>query len=305
MLAVTRKDLATVVRNKGVRIPLIAAPVVILVILPVLLVTGGELISQSAPAAFSDRTGGGQAFADRFTPEAAQSLTGISGPGQWAAFVLQVFLAPLYLLIPLMVATVIAADSFAGERDRGTLEALLHTPTTDAELLTAKFLAAWLPAMVVSLGGFVVYSVVANVVAWPYIGRIFFPDLTWLLLAFRDTRRGGPRPRDHGDRLQPRAVPAGRPPVRLPASCCPSSCSSSGRSVAPCCSTPAGAHAGCPGVAGGWPRAARRGRQVHPGTARGSAVGRLRRRRRPALRARCEQRAGRPRPAGGSPGATV
>lgn len=184
VIAVTRKDLATVVRNKGIRIPLIAAPVVILVVLPVVLVTGGELLTQSAPTALSDPTGGGATFADRFTPEDATSLTGIPGPGRWSAFVLLVFLAPLYLLIPLMVATVIAADSFAGERDRGTLEALLHTPTTDAELLTAKFLAAWIPAMVVSLGGFAVYSVVANVVAWPHIGRVFFPDVTWLILAF-------------------------------------------------------------------------------------------------------------------------
>ena len=184
VFAVTRKDLATVVRNKGVRIPLIAAPVVILIVLPVLLVTGGELLTASAPTAFTDPSGGGSAFAERFTPEDATSLTGITGPGRWSAFILLVFLAPLYLLIPLMVATVIAADSFAGERDRGTLEALLHTPTTDAELLTAKFLAAWIPAMIVSLGGFAVYSVIANLIAWPQIGRIFFPDFTWLALAF-------------------------------------------------------------------------------------------------------------------------
>ena len=181
--AVMRKDLATVLRNKGVRVPLIAAPTVILVLLPVLLVTGGDVLSSAAPVALQDPTGGGATLADRFTPETATAVTGIAGDGRWAAFVLKVFLAPLYLLIPLMVATVIAADSFAGERDRGTLEALLHTPTTDAELLTAKFLAAWVPAMVVSLGGFVVYSVVANLVAWPQIGAIFFPDLTWLVLA--------------------------------------------------------------------------------------------------------------------------
>lgn len=181
--AVMRKDLATVLRNKGVRVPLIAAPTVILVLLPVLLVTGGDVLSSAAPVALQDPTGGGATLADRFTPETATAVTGIAGSGRWAAFVLKVFLAPLYLLIPLMVATVIAADSFAGERDRGTLEALLHTPTTDAELLTSKFLAAWVPAMVVSLGGFVVYSVVANLVAWPQIGAIFFPDLTWLVLA--------------------------------------------------------------------------------------------------------------------------
>lgn len=181
IMAITRKDLATTQRNRGVRIPLVAAPVVILVVLPVLLVTGGDLLAQSTAGSLGD--GGAAVLTDRFTPEVAESTTGIVGEGRWAAFVLEVFLAPLYLLIPLMVATVIAADSFAGERERGTLEALLHTPTTDRELFTAKFLAAWLPAVAVSLGGFVVYCVVANAVAWPQIGRIFFPNLTWLTLA--------------------------------------------------------------------------------------------------------------------------
>jgi ABC-2 type transport system permease protein len=91
-------------------------------------------------------------------------------------FVLEVFIAPLYLLVPLVVATVIAADSFAGERERGTLEALLHTPTTDRELLTGKFLAAWLPAVTVAWAGFAVYSVLANVLMWPARERIFFPS---------------------------------------------------------------------------------------------------------------------------------
>lgn len=184
IMAVARKDLATILRNKGIRIPLVAAPTVILIVMPILLVTGGDLLAQAAPVAIHDAGGGAATLTDRFTPEFAEEVTGITGPGRWAAFILEVFLAPLYLLVPLMVATVIAADSFAGERDRGTLEALLHTPTTDRELLTAKFLAAWIPAVVVSLGGFVVYSVVANLVSWPSIGRIWFPTPAWLLLAF-------------------------------------------------------------------------------------------------------------------------
>lgn len=177
--AVARKDLATVLRNRGVRIPLVAAPTVILVVLPILLVTGGQALTSGAPGAITDSG----AFGSQFTPEVAQQATGIAGAGSFTAFILEVFLAPLYLLIPLMVATVIAADSFAGERDRGTLEALLHSPTSDSELFTAKFLAAWIPAMVVSLAGFVVYSVIANVVAWPELGRVFFPTRTWLVLA--------------------------------------------------------------------------------------------------------------------------
>jgi ABC-type Na+ efflux pump permease subunit len=92
------------------------------------------------------------------------------------------FLAPMYLVLPQMVASVIAADSFAGERERKTLEALLYTPTTDGELLLAKLLSAWVPAIVVAWGGFVVYAVVVNVAAWPTMGRIFFPNTMWVVL---------------------------------------------------------------------------------------------------------------------------
>lgn len=181
--ALTRKDLATILRNNGIRIPLVVAPVLILVVLPVLLVAGGELLASSPNVSVGNLIGdtGTIADADRAMQEA---ITGVSGRGTWAAFVLQIFLAPLYLLIPLIVATVIAADSFAGERERGTLEPLLHTPTTDVELMVAKFLSSFIPAVVVALTGFVVYSFVANVIAWPYVGRVFFPDRTWLLLAF-------------------------------------------------------------------------------------------------------------------------
>lgn len=181
--ALVRKDLATITRNNGIRVPLVVAPIVILVLLPILLVTGGEFVASSTSVPIEQFAGetGTIGDADRSAQEAA---TGVSGPGAWAAFILQVFLAPLYLLIPLIVSTVIAADSFAGERERGTLEPLLHTSTTDAELMTAKFLSSFIPAVVVAFGGFVVYSVVANAVAWPYIGQLFFPNRTWLLLAF-------------------------------------------------------------------------------------------------------------------------
>ena len=36
--------------------------------------------------------------------------------------------------------------------------------------------------MAVSLFGFVAYALVANVAAWPIMGRVFFPNATWLVL---------------------------------------------------------------------------------------------------------------------------
>ena len=82
-----------------------------------------------------------------------------------------------------MVATVIAADSLAGERERKTLETLLSAPISDRELLAGKLLAAWVPAVLVGLGGFMAYGVTANLVAWPVMGEVFFPNATWRVLA--------------------------------------------------------------------------------------------------------------------------
>ena len=54
-------------------------------------------------------------------------------------------LAPLFLIVPLMVSAVLAADAFAGEKERKTLESLLHSSISARDLFVAKFLTAFLP----------------------------------------------------------------------------------------------------------------------------------------------------------------
>jgi ABC-type Na+ efflux pump permease subunit len=90
----------------------------------------------------------------------------------------------MFLLVPLMVAVTIAADSFAGEKERKTLEALLYTPTTNRELFVAKLLSGWVPAIAVAWVGFVLYIVMANAAAWTQMQRIFFPNAMWVVLIF-------------------------------------------------------------------------------------------------------------------------
>jgi ABC-2 type transport system permease protein len=174
-----RKDISAVLRNRGVRIPMLVAPIVLLVGLPILLVGGMQFLQETATTVMT----GEQPVTDAPAPEVLEGVTGEEGLRAFVVFILEVFLAPLYLLVPLVVATVIAADSFAGERERRTLEALLHSPASDSELLVGKLLAAWIPAVTVGLVGFAVYSVVANAVAWPVMGEVFFPSRVWVLLA--------------------------------------------------------------------------------------------------------------------------
>lgn len=78
-------------------------------------------------------------------------------PGAAAeAFLYQQFLL-LFLVAPIVGAVSLAAYSVVGEKQGRTLEPLLTTPVTAAELLIAKVLASFLPAVAVEAAGLVVY----------------------------------------------------------------------------------------------------------------------------------------------------
>lgn len=172
--AVVRRDLLIVTRAKAVILPLIIVPFILLVGLPAL----AGLAPQAADAV---STGDVEQLIRVLPPSVLAGLP--DDPGLVAGYVFVVYvLAPMLLILPIMFATVIAADAVAGERERGTLEALLLTPLSDRELFTGKMLAAWLPAVAVGLGGAVVYAITANLAIGTQLGRLVLPNLEFLLL---------------------------------------------------------------------------------------------------------------------------
>jgi ABC-type Na+ efflux pump permease subunit len=175
--AIVRKDLTVVTRSRGVLLPLIIVPIVMLIVLPGLTVFAPSLVN--VPGMDLDEL---DQFLDRMPSGLKGELAGYDEAQQMVVLALVYLLAPFYLMVPLMVASVIAADSFAGEKERKTLEALIYTPTSDLELFIGKLLAAWVPAVGVALGGFVLYSLVANLAAWPVVGRALFPNPMWAVL---------------------------------------------------------------------------------------------------------------------------
>ncbi len=175
--AIVRRDLMAVTRSKPVMLPMIILPIVIVVVLPALVALAPNMINLPGMS-------GGQigSFLQRMPAGLKAELAGLNETQQVIVLMLTYFFAPMFLLLPIMVAIVIAADSFAGEKERKTLEALLYTPTTDGELLLGKMLSSWLPAMTVAFGSFILYSITANLVAGPVIGHVFFPNLMWVVL---------------------------------------------------------------------------------------------------------------------------
>jgi ABC-2 type transport system permease protein len=69
----------------------------------------------------------------------------------------------LYQLLPAILASMIAADAFAGERERRTLETLLATPLSENAIFIGKTLASVTFALTVSLVSFTCALIVSSV----------------------------------------------------------------------------------------------------------------------------------------------
>lgn len=179
--AMIRKDLKVVLRTKALLLPLILVPLIVQVIMP----AGFAIMASFLP--LEETAGEIEDLESMFAAMPAsitEQLEGLDARQLFLVLMLVYLFAPMYLIVPLMVSSVFAADSFAGEKERKTLEALLHSPLTDSELIIGKMLGAWLPAVAVSVGSFILYTLVANGAGWPVMGRIFFPNLMWIILVF-------------------------------------------------------------------------------------------------------------------------
>ncbi|MBZ0305752.1 MAG: ABC transporter permease subunit [Anaerolineae bacterium] len=176
--AIIRKDLKVVFQSKAVLMPIIIVPLLLLVLIP-----GGMGIALTRVEMPEDDLKDFDLMFDRMPDSISRQLDDLdSRQDKIAVLVLVYMFAPMFLILPLMTANVIAADSFAGEKERKTLEALIYTPTSDEELYFAKVLAPWLAALGVTLIGFLLYAVLVNVVLWPVKAAIFFPTLMWVVL---------------------------------------------------------------------------------------------------------------------------
>jgi ABC-type Na+ efflux pump permease subunit len=178
IFAIASKDMKAALQNKGVSIPLIVVPLLMLGGMPVIGAFAPQLQDiPGAPFAGMDN------FLDRLPTGLQAALQGHDEVQSIVVLVLNYFMASMYLIVPLMVSSVIAADSFAGEKERKTLEALLYTPLTDREILVGKMLGAWLPAVAIAWVGAALYATVANIASGPTLGYMLFPNPMWVALA--------------------------------------------------------------------------------------------------------------------------
>ena len=182
ILAIARKDWIEVRQNKYAWMPILILPILFDVLMPlviILLMTNAKM-DPKVLTADADLE-----MFFRAMPESIAQFLHPEQPIQYAiTTILGYMLAPLFLMLPLMFSVTIAAESFAGERERKTMEALFYTPATDAELFLGKVMAAAVPSIGITWIGFAIYTLILNLAPYTIFQRFWFPLPTWWPLIF-------------------------------------------------------------------------------------------------------------------------
>lgn len=172
------KDWKEIRQNRMAWLPALIVPLLFTLGAPLLILSLANL--PEAGMGTSDT----QALLLLMPPAVTEQLAGLTGEQATIVLLLGFIYAPLFLIVPLIVASVFGADSIVGEKERKTLEALLYTPASDRELYLAKLLSSVVPAIALSWGSFILYSIVLNVAGAQLMGRIWFPLPHWFPLIF-------------------------------------------------------------------------------------------------------------------------
>lgn len=168
-IAIAIKDMREVFSSVSIYGPMIGVPMFFAIALPFLTV---YVALHAAPS-----------IASRI---AAGAVSGVS-PSQINSLSFMYFFAinvlgPIFLTIPIFTASVIAADSFAGEKERKTSENLLAAPITNGELLLGKILASLIPTIVLTVAVFGIYGATVNFLSFQEFGTYILPTPTWIMM---------------------------------------------------------------------------------------------------------------------------
>lgn len=166
-IAIIKKDLRGLVLNKRLFPPLLIVPFVFTVVLPSVFI----LMTHFAPDEMKEM----QMLLD-LLPFQAQ---GGNMQLQFISLLINHLIPVFFMIIPIMAASIMAASSFAGEKEKRTLETLLYCPLTIRNIFQAKVVASFLLSMLVSCGSFVVMLLVVEIETLLLTGSLIHLNINW------------------------------------------------------------------------------------------------------------------------------
>jgi len=166
---IVRKEWAEVFKNRMVLFTVAFLPL-IMTALPLAIIYGtgtanvGNSLNSDVPAEMVN----------------AMCTKGLSGAECFQVFMVSEFMM-LFMILPLAIPGTIAAYSIVGEKTTRSLEPLLATPITTAELLIGKCLAAVIPAVIATYGAFGFFAIGSWILVKNKLLLTALLDARWLI----------------------------------------------------------------------------------------------------------------------------
>jgi len=151
---VATKDLSVFRNNKFILYSLIAMPLIMGLLIPVMLI---------------------------YTLQLQVAVLTQAELFETAAYLVSTF-SSFFVLIAVTLPTLIASYSFIGEKLEKSLEPLLATPTTDGELLFGKSLGAFIPCIGATYIGELMFVILIDGWSITNLGTMLLPTAYWALV---------------------------------------------------------------------------------------------------------------------------
>lgn len=168
------KDIHTIMKNKKIIGIMCLVPFVLTIIMPTILIVSVKNSNIEISA-----------FLKVFEKALNMSLERFSLIEQKKIiidFIIYNILPIFFMLIPTMISTIVSANSFVGEREKGTLETLFLSPLRVRDIFIAKVKVSILFSMILNIIFFVIMSIALNVVLYICKLNLFIPNVKWWIL---------------------------------------------------------------------------------------------------------------------------
>ena len=91
-----------------------------------------------------------------------------------------------FIILAAIIPTAVASYSVMGEKVEKTLEPLMATPLTDGEIILGKILSAFIPCILATYLGAIIFMIGIDIITFQQLGYILYPNWTaavFLLIA--------------------------------------------------------------------------------------------------------------------------
>jgi ABC-type Na+ efflux pump permease subunit len=175
---ISKKDIKSILAIKQILLPMLILPIVLCVIMPAIIIYLLQTYNLSLVNGLDQMV----SLIGEIPGREGEIIRSISDKKSQIIYLFVNNMLPsLYLLVPVITSMMIAANSFVGEKERRTLESLLFAPINIKDLFIGKILAAFLPSMSISLGGFVLSTIIINMLTFGQFSHFLFITTNWLM----------------------------------------------------------------------------------------------------------------------------